>query len=102
MSRSTRAFSLFEALCMIITLCVFGWLCAGVIRTQLKGGVSDHDKFIAKMAKSAAAKPETAPAPPATTKPGAEVKLNAPWKDMMPAASQPAGSTTPVPVPSKP
>ncbi len=101
MSRSTRAFSLFEALCMIVTLCVFGWLCVGVIRTELKGGgQSDHDKFVGGMKQSSSAKPETPPATPAAAKPGPEVKPNAPWKDLIPAASQPAGSAAPVPVPA--
>ena len=102
MSRSTRAFSLFEALCMIVTLCVFGWLCAGVIRTELKGGgKSDHDKFMTGTAKGAAAKQETPPPPPAAAKPAPEGKPSAPWKDLVPAASQPAGSRAPIPIPSK-
>lgn len=36
MPHRTQAFSLLEALCMIVTLFVFGWLCVGVFRYDVK------------------------------------------------------------------
>jgi hypothetical protein len=36
MFRRTQAFSLLEALAMIVTLFVFGWLCVGVFRYDVK------------------------------------------------------------------
>ncbi len=36
MSRRTHAFSLLEALAMIVTLFVFGWLCVGVFRYDVR------------------------------------------------------------------
>ncbi|MDB6138306.1 MAG: hypothetical protein JWO94_1378 [Verrucomicrobiaceae bacterium] len=93
--RSTQAFSLLEALCMIVTLFVFGWLCVGVIRDDYKHGGEDlHSgvKFTTKDAEPA----KTQAAMPAVADP---VKEDARNKAETPAAglgSQPAGSPAPV------
>ncbi len=101
MSRSTRAFSLFEALCMMVTLCVFGWLCVGVVRHDLKkAGKDEHEGVIftttegKEEAKPQAPKTEAAPAKASTPAP---VPAPAPAPKVQ---SQPAGS--PASTPSKP
>ncbi|MDB6075088.1 MAG: hypothetical protein JWO89_2728, partial [Verrucomicrobiaceae bacterium] len=70
--RSTQAFSLLEALAMIVTLFVFGWLCVGVVRYDLKNQDEDphasvkftaHDIEEKARAKASKAEAEAAKAP---------------------------------------
>jgi|GEM_PF-4493658 len=92
MSRhSTRAFSLFESLCMIVVLCVFGWLCVGVIRNELKQGGKDVHEDI-RFTTSDQDAPETQEPPP---RPAADAKPAQPWKKLEPLAPAPAGVTPP-------
>ncbi len=92
--RSTQAFSLLEALAMIVTLFVFGWLCVGVIRHDLKEqGEDPHAdlKFTAHDVEERRAKTKAdaeAAKAPATTN-----ETKAPVKESLPAGS---------PAPSKP
>jgi len=91
--RSTQAFSLLEALAMIVTLFVFGWLCVGVIRHDLKHQDEDpHDnvQFTTKDAVNDKSKEKPAADP---VKAAPKDKVETP-----PSGSQPAGS----PAPAKP
>jgi hypothetical protein len=108
MTRTTRAFSLFEALCMIVTLCVFGWLCVGVVRHEIKHeGKDDHEgvQFTTSDNEPAKTEPAKTELVAPVAKP-AETKPVTPWKNMVPeAASKPAGSPAPgapAPAPTKP
>ena len=94
--RSTQAFSLLEALAMIVTLFVFGWLCVGVIRYDMKHHeVDPHDNV--KFTTKDAANDTSKDAKPSATEPvKADDKAKA---ESAPAnGSQPAGS----PAPAKP
>ena len=76
-TRSTRAFSLLESLCMLVTLFVFGWMCIGVARYTIKH--KDDPSIQGIMAppeppkKAEATKlPESAPKDSKDAKPAAE------------------------------
>ena len=87
----TRAFSLFESLCMIVVLCVFGWLCVGVVRNELKQGGKDMHEDI-RFTTSDQDAPET-PEPLPT--PATDAKPALPWKKLDPAAPAPAAVRPP-------
>ena len=93
--RSIQAFSLLEALAMIVTLFVFGWLCVGVVRYDLKHqDIDPHAtlKFTTKDGTTAPIKEDKSPvAPVKAADPAADKTETAPA-----GASQPAGSPAPV------
>ena len=91
--RSTQAFSLLEALCMIVTLFVFGWLCVGVLRHDFKHQDDDakvHVKY--NTGDDTDAKPHTeksVTADPVKVDPKGKAE-EVPWKGSLPAGT-PAG-----------